>query len=464
MVAVAKTPPRRKIPRLVVPIALFVIAGIVAVLESASILLRGPMATTGLTEKPQANEEIPQTTPSTGTRTVHAHLPFNYTDKTEKTGTSKEVRSTNITYSLSNFAVSSAKEAYERGFWQHMGPVSMDRWEPAANTTCLPLHSQSLPKWKRHVPYVIMIGAQKGGTTALSYYLYNHPSIEYIPLKELRFFDEELDRNPALISKGSGINASLLLDFYQERVIGGIVPIQDLESGVKYVLDATPNYLFLSDRVPQRILCTSPWVKLLATLRDPVDRAYSQYQMQLYHDISNPDDRRGFVSFEDYISLDMKVLQDTGVLPKGYGGWHAVDADTNVLKDFNAATLLSEEVLESWSTYTKLGLNSPVGRGLYSIHLSQWFRAMDAAGKPRSDLMVVSSRRLLTETNTTYTEIIDFLGLTPHSMTHFGKIHVSKYQATKMQPEIQRKLQDFYEPFNRQVDVLLSGFNNWGGI
>ena len=363
-------------------------------------------------------------------------------------------KSSDMAYPLTDLGLLSAKEAYEQGFWQRMMPVPMDRWSAVSNATCLP-HTKPVDDWKRRVPHVIMIGSQKGGTTALSYYLYSHPSIQYLPPKELNFFDDELDHNPTLLKNGSGIDAIRILDYYHGTTIDGIVPILKFQLETKYVLDATPNYLFLSDRVPQRILCATPWVKLLAILRDPVDRAFSQYHMQYQRDLSHPDSQRGFASFEEYISFDMKVLQDTGVLPRGYGGWHAVVGDEAIAKDFDVSIVMTEKVVNAWSIYTKLGVNSPVGRGLYSVQLSQWFRAMDSLGKPRSDLLILPSRRLLSAPNETFTEIIDFLGLAPHSLTEYSRVHQTQYDDSRMQPEIQAKLRAFFEPFNRQLKELL---------
>jgi len=378
--------------------------------------------------------------------TTHVQSPF----------ISEPIQSTpsDMAYPLTDLGLLSAKEAYERGFWQRMKPVPMDRWSAVSNATCLP-HPSPVADWKRRVPHVILIGSQKGGTTALSYYLYSHPSIQYLPPKELNFFDDELDHNPALLKNGSGIDATRLLDYFQGTTVDGIVPILKFQLETKYVLDATPNYLFLSDRVPQRILCTTPWVKLLAILRDPVDRAFSQYHMQYQRDLSHPDSQRVLVSFEEYISFDMKVLQDTGVLPRGYGGWHAVAGDEANAKDIDVSIVMTEKVVNAWSTYTKLGVNSPVGRGLYSIQLSQWFRAMDSLGKSRSDLLILPSRRLLNAPNETFTEIIDFLGLAPHSLTEYSRVHQTQYDDSRMQPEIQAKLRAFFDPFNRQLKELL---------
>lgn len=399
--------------------------------------------------------------------TIAAQKPEPFTSVNKADGES-DTASKAIVYPLRSLNISSAQGAYEGGFWQRAEPVPLDRWDATANTTCVPLTKQQqhiMPEWKRRVPHVIMIGAQKAGTTALSYYLYNHPAVQYFPAKELHYFDEDLDQNPTIIINGSGIPAAKVLDYYQETVIGGAVPLVKFETEVKYALDATPNYMFLSDRVPHRILCTTPWVKLLAILRDPVDRAYSQYHMQFHRDLLKPEIRRGDASFEDFIALDMKVLQDAGVVPRGYGGWYQEDTKNNDMPTtVDAAYFMSEKVLQGWATYTKLGLNSPVGRGLYALQLQQWFETMDLYNKPRSDLRILPSHRLLNSPNETYAEILDFLELQPHSLAKYSKIHKTTYRTPDMAPEIRTKLQAFYKPFNRHLRDLLSSEKGWDGI
>lgn len=361
----------------------------------------------------------------------------------------------NVTYPLKAMNLESARKAYERGFWQRADPVPLERWEAVANTTCIP-NTVPLPEWKKRIPHVVMIGAQKAGTTALSYYLYNHPSIQYFPAKELHYFDEELDQNPQILTNGSGIDATKVLEYFHETIVGDMVPLAKFQFDQLYALDATPNYLFLSDRVPHRLLCAAPWVKLLVVLRDPVDRAYSQYMMQLHRDLTNPENRRGYASFDDFIAMDMKVLQDTGVLPRGFGGWHQ---DSNhqgqpSLSVVDKSWLLSDQTREAWANYTKLGVNSPIGRGLYCLQLMEWMEAMDRYHKPRSDLKVLSSQQLLDHTNETYADILRFLQLPPHSLYEYTKIHQTQYHETEMSQSTRQKLKAFYEPFHRLLKDL----------
>jgi hypothetical protein len=43
--------------------------------------------------------------------------------------------------------------------------------------------------------------------------------------------------------------------------------------------ESTPSYLLQSDIVIPRILSVCPWVKIIIILRNPIERAYSQYVM-----------------------------------------------------------------------------------------------------------------------------------------------------------------------------------------
>jgi len=116
-------------------------------------------------------------------------------------------------------------------------------------------------------PNFLVIGAQKGGTTALYRYLREHPAVLCATPKEVHYFNVEYQRSPGwylahfpLTTRGAAVRRRL-----------GVRPA---------VGEVTPAYLF-HPRVPERVHAFDPGLKLVAVLRDPVERAYSQYQMQL---------------------------------------------------------------------------------------------------------------------------------------------------------------------------------------
>ncbi len=121
------------------------------------------------------------------------------------------------------------------------------------------------------LPTFLIIGAQKCGTTSLAYYLSQHPSIFMCWPKEPRFFALEGGHlepgGPSDRKRGAGRGVTTL-DAYlalfqgvrQETAIG--------EASVRYLE---------SEQAPHRIQHHIPSARLIAVLRDPVDRAYSGY-------------------------------------------------------------------------------------------------------------------------------------------------------------------------------------------
>jgi Sulfotransferase domain len=243
---------------------------------------------------------------------------------------------------------------------------------------------------------------------------------------------------------------------YQEQVVGQNVPLEVLKlSSHLKVVDGTPNYLWMSDRVPARILCAAPWVKMIVLLRNPVDRAFSQYNMQYHRDLHNSHNRRGFASFEDYVDMDIQVLTDVGVLSN--------KSNSNVLDDDYFS---SKELISAWSTYTKLGLNSPVGRGLYAIQLAHWLQAFKATGKdPKVDLLVLQSEHMKNDTRATYKQVVDFLELPPHTLPEFGKIHTTTYRVRTIEEATRFRLEILFRPYNQYLERLLGEdwHKVWGG-
>jgi hypothetical protein len=92
-----------------------------------------------------------------------------------------------VEYPLKSLNILSAEASYQRGFWQRSRTFPLIKFFDTTESVCRePVSSvESISEWKRRVPYALLIGCQKGGTTAMAYYLYNHPSISYLPSKEL---------------------------------------------------------------------------------------------------------------------------------------------------------------------------------------------------------------------------------------------------------------------------------------
>ena len=103
------------------------------------------------------------------------------------------------------------------------------------------------------LPTFLVIAAPKSGTTALAAYLAEHPDVYVAPEKEVHYFDQNFGRG---------------VDWYRSRFAGA--------RGERAIGEASPTYMY--DRTPvERMAALVPHARLIAVLRNPVDRAYSHY-------------------------------------------------------------------------------------------------------------------------------------------------------------------------------------------
>jgi hypothetical protein len=113
---------------------------------------------------------------------------------------------------------------------------------------------------RKKVDFVIA-GTAKGGTTALDLYLREHPDIGMADRKELRFFDDDKifeGRRPPY--------ASYHVHFWNVR-------------SRKLWGEATPRYMYWPE-TPERLWNYNPRMKLIMILRNPIERAYSDWNMK----------------------------------------------------------------------------------------------------------------------------------------------------------------------------------------
>jgi len=139
------------------------------------------------------------------------------------------------------------------------------------------------------LPSFFLAGAPKAGTTSLCRYLDQHPRIYMSPIKEPCFFAEEVrEQNfePALRRKLSR-DAPALREFLSGPMTGhrqsGIVAewndylrLFANAPDESCLGEASACYLW-SRTAPERIAARIPNAKILVMLRDPAERAFSQY-------------------------------------------------------------------------------------------------------------------------------------------------------------------------------------------
>ena len=122
-------------------------------------------------------------------------------------------------------------------------------------------------RW-RVLPDYLIVGTQRGGTTSLQNALMTHPNVTSARLmKGVHYFDTAYHRG---------------LDWYRLQFpTKAYARMVERRSGALFLVgEASPYYMF-HPLAPERIERDLPGVKLIALLRDPVERAISHYKHEV---------------------------------------------------------------------------------------------------------------------------------------------------------------------------------------
>jgi hypothetical protein len=237
----------------------------------------------------------------------------------------------------------------------------------------------------RPLPAFLVIGAQKCGTTSTYAYLARHPSIDRAWRKEVRFFDVPT-------------NYALGEIWYRAHFA--------LRRSGRITGEATPGYMFYAD-APARMARHVPGARLIALVRNPVDRAISHYHFLA---------RRGRESRPIDAALDRQLL--------GAPSAPADDADTYL------------------------------ARGLYAEQLERVLRVF-----PREQLLVVRSEELLARPGPALARMFDFLGLPAWDVDVSRRLNAGAYGT--IPPPVRRRLVAFFRPHNERLYDLLGQDLGW---
>ena len=320
----------------------------------------------------------------------------------------------------------------------------------------------------RRALHAVIIGAMKGGTQALMETILSHRKM--LPagkghgelhffstrgmMKNLMEFRHKPDRHDRVIRRQylrEGFEWVL-----RDREFHPKYDLASDANGDKLGVHSAPIYLFSGRGTAARLLCAAPWSKVIAILRNPIDRAFSHYNFVHDHDALHGD------TLEEFIHKDIRLLEKTGVLRD----W----ASTEDFESFSG----SDEEFEAWETYLRRwdrlgppGISGPVGRGLYAIQIEIWIDEMNKINKTTDDdLLVLRSEDLRNNGVGVYHRVARFLGLDRRSAKRHvveSEHHVTDYVHDGMPEEMYRSLHELYRPYNKRLYNLL-GKDNWGGV
>jgi hypothetical protein len=244
------------------------------------------------------------------------------------------------------------------------------------------------------MPDFIMIGAQRSGTTTFYHSLISHSGVAKAIRKEVHYFDLYYNNGRSWYEKM----------FVEKR--GRI-------SG-----EASPYYIALP-YVPQRIWETIPEVKLIALLRNPVDRAYGHY----HHEVRAKHEKR---TFEEAIAREAAML---GNYEKEL--WRAQHAFWQQ---------------HNWYSYQT--------RGYYAQQL-KWFKEVFS----EEQLLVIRSEDYFANPKEQLVVALEYLGLESEALKISSKPS-SRYEES-MKEETRQQLIEHFRPHNAALEELLGRDFGW---
>jgi len=253
----------------------------------------------------------------------------------------------------------------------------------------------------RLLPNFIIVGAVRCGTTSLYYNICEHSCVLPAAYDEIGFFDSNYEL---------GINwyKSMFPTKFKRKKI-------ELKTGICITGEDTPFY-FWDKKSIERIKREIPKIKLIILLRNPIDRAYSNYYLGVRLGSES-------LSFEDSIKKEIELLEKNN------------DIESDGIEKF-------------------LRPRSYIAKGLYHHQIKNWFKIFS-----KDQILVLSTENLAKNPHQTLEQIFNFLDLPNEQIKNLQNRKVANYQ--KMNKDTRQFLKKLFEPHNVKLFKFLDKKFDW---
>ena len=263
--------------------------------------------------------------------------------------------------------------------------------------------ARQLTSWARVLPDFIIIGGQKCGTSSLYHYLVQHPCVAPAQKKEVHFFDLSFHRGLLWYrARFAPVWSRWLAQVRGQRFVTG---------------EASPDYIF-NPHASRRVFQTVPQVKLIALLRNPVDRAYSRYHRAV-------EKGRESLSFEEAIQKEAQRPRDKKARLLLNGNYRSAVRSENYL-----------------------------ARGIYADQLEAWLSLF-----PRRQILILKSEDFFADSSATLERVFRFLDLPNREIQDRRQYNKGSYP--EMEPATRRWLLEYFAPHNERLYRLLGEDFAW---
>lgn len=259
---------------------------------------------------------------------------------------------------------------------------------------------------QRMPPSFLLVGAQRCGTTSLYRALISHPNVvRPLMTKGVNYFDTNYQ---------CGMN--WYLGYFPTRFVARRYSPCDRE--FPEIFEASGYYMF-HPYAAARIAEALPSVRIVAMVRDPVQRAYSAYKHEL---------ARGFEteSFERALQLEDQRIQP------------------------ELAKMLGDEDYQS-DVYRHQAYRR---RGHYAEQLQAFITLLG-----RNQVHIVESERFFTQPEAEYSRLLNFLHLPIEMPQSFERFNARP--GSNLSPDIELGLRKHFEPHDVALGKLLDRAPAW---
>ncbi len=264
----------------------------------------------------------------------------------------------------------------------------------------------------------VIIGAQKSGTTALFEYLDKHPDCVGTVRKESLLFTKANYRDPT---------ENEIRALFSGRKV--------FKSNRKHLFfEATPINVY-RDEVPKRIWCHNPAARLIFLVREPVSRAFSEYNMHCLLA------QKKITIREDPDQEYLDYLKDPVKYPFSW--------------------FIEEEFrkIRETGSYLPSAFNYPdfIRRGLYSDQLERYYQYFNP-----EQILIIENVELKKHKKETLHRIEDFLGISHFSWKEdeLKNSHVGVYNQQES-VDCKQSLTQFFKPWNDKFFDLIGYRMDW---
>lgn len=287
--------------------------------------------------------------------------------------------------------------------WEFEGKMQVaDLPEPVAKTHALNKNNPSYAKISTQLknkqkPDFLIIGAQKCGTEALYGYLANHLQIIKEGAREVHFFELNFERG---------------VEWYSKQLMRSV-------AGDKVLLWETTPYYIYHPLVAERVYKCFPDVKLIVMLRNPVQRAWMHYNLEVAIGCEKLEFEKAIASEGDRLKGEIeKIKADEGYYSFNHQHY------------------------------------SYLSRGIYVEQIKNWLDYF-----PREQLLILKSEDFQLSPSKLFLQVLDFLDISASAIKEYDINNIGEY--SKMPAEIEQQLTNYFKPYNQELSDLLKEDFSW---